>query len=51
MLFRSLTALQLSNLLEQEGYFPATKEEPIIEEDFIEDDAAARFLAEHDTHF
>ena len=46
-----LTALQLSNLLEQEGYFPATKEEPIIEEDFIEDDAAARFLAEHDTHF
>ena len=43
-----LTALQLSNLLEQSGYFPAPKEEPIFEENFLEDDAATRFLAEHE---
>ena len=43
-----LTALQLSNLLEQAGYFPMPKEEPIFEENFLEDDAAARFLAEHE---
>ena len=43
-----LTALQLSNLLEQSGYFPTPKEEPIFEENFLEDDAAARFLAEHE---
>ncbi len=42
-----LTAMQLSNILEQSGYFPAIKEQPIIEEDFEEDDAATLFLKEH----
>ena len=42
-----LTAMQLSSILEQAGYFPAIKEQPVIEEDFEEDDAATRFLKEH----
>ena len=42
-----LTAMQLSSILEQAGYFPAIKEQPIIEEDLEDDDAATRFLAEH----
>lgn len=47
----TLTAMQLSSILEQAGYFPAVKEQPIIEEDFEEDDAATRFLREHGEFF
>ncbi len=45
-----LTALQISNILETNGYFPDAPEIPITEDNLDLDDEADRFLREHDKH-
>lgn len=42
-----LVASQLTEILEENHYFPAPKEEPVIETSYEEDDEAAQFIAAH----
>ena len=42
-----LIASQLTDILEENHFFPAPKEEPVVETDYEEDDEAARFIKEH----
>jgi len=42
-----LVASQLTGILEENHFFKAAKEEPVLETNYEEDDEAARFIAEH----
>lgn len=42
-----LVASQLTQILEENHFFPATKEEPVVETNYEDDDEAARFIAAH----
>ena len=45
--YTMLIASQLTSILEENHFFPAAKEEPVLETSYEEDDEAARFIAEH----